>query len=180
MATHSPLLAQYLETLRAVAAGEPVLDLACGRGRNGLYLQAQGLPVVFADRDPQALAEVAQQLDKCAGSAELWHVDLEQDAGNPLAGRSFGAILVFRYLHRPLFGALRDAVAPGGMLVYETFTEAQAGLGRPKNPDFLLRSGELAQHFADWDRLHSFEGISHNDAGQPVAIAQLVARKPTG
>ena len=65
----------------------------------------------------------------------------------------------------------------------ETFIkmiEAQAGLGRPKNPDFLLRSGELAQHFADWDRLHSFEGISHNDAGQPVAIAQLVARKPTG
>ena len=107
----SPLLAQYLESLRLSA---PVLDLACGRGRNGLYLLRHGVPVTFSDRDPEALQDVRESLLQAqyrehAGSADLWQVDFEQPGQEPLRGRRYGVILVFRYLHRPLFPAIRQA-----------------------------------------------------------------------
>lgn len=175
---HSPLLARFLPELRSACSTGPALDLACGRGRNGLYLARQGLPTVFADRNPEALAAVGEQLHQDNTSAELWRLDLESGSRDPLQSRRFGAILVFRYLYRPLFPAMHDAVHPGGLVVYETFTAAQAQLGRPKNPDFLLQPGELQQRFHGWDILHSYEGQAENNAGQTIAIAQLVARKP--
>lgn len=78
-----------------------------------------------------------------------------------------------------MFEQIKQATISGGIVVYETFTVDQAQFGRPKNPDFLLKHGELAELFADWQILHSFEGIvdANNDAGKQ-AIAQIVARKP--
>ncbi len=140
--------------------------------------------MVFADRNPEALQSIREALAQAeyrdkANKAEFWQVDFEQAEEEPLGRKQFGAILVFRYLHRPLFPAIRQAVSPGGVLVYETFTREQAQLGRPKNPDFLLEAGELARYFADWQILHRFEGLSEPvDGGSPSAIAQVVARKP--
>ena len=173
----SPLLSQHLHALREAAQLGPILDLACGGGRNGLYLQRQGLPVVFADIREAALREISLQLERSAeGGAELWQVDLERPGDNPLAGKAFAAIVVFHYLHRPLLPAIREAVAPGGLVIYETFTVEQAHYGRPKNPDFLLQPGELQACFAGWEILQGFEGVIEGD-GRARAIANIVARR---
>ena len=177
----SPLLSQHLDQLSQAG---PMLDLACGGGRNGLFLLQHGIPVVFADSNRESLQRVRATLEEPqyrvnAGLAELWEVDFEQPHTRPLQGRDFGAILVFRYLHRPLFPSIKLALRPGGLLIYETFTRGQALMGRPTNPDFLLQDGELEQQFAAWDILHSFEGTVETPPNRkPSAIAQLVARKP--
>lgn len=176
----SNLIKTMLPTISQAGRNGPVLDLACGSGRNGIYLIKQGQPVVFADRQQAALDDIAQALE---GNelATFWAVDLEHPGCNPLAGRSFAAILVFRYLHRPLFAPLKASVKPGGLVVYETFTIDQPRFGRPSNPKFLLRPGELEDTFSNWNILHSFEGITRSETGgRNQAIAQIVARKPDG
>jgi hypothetical protein len=140
--------------------------------------------VVFADRDSQSLEHVKQRLAAQPGERErklarFWQVDLEAPHTNPLDEETFGAILVFRYLHRPLLAGIKEAVIPGGLVIYETFTVEQAKIGRPRNPDFLLRHGELRDCFREWNILHDFEGIEHDPANaQPRAIARVVAEKP--
>jgi tellurite methyltransferase len=180
----SSLLPPYLPTLALACDRAPALDLACGTGRNGLYLLARGVPVVFADRDSECLDQISRQLEakpftRQKQQGRTWQVDFEFPGTRPLEAQSFGAILVFRYLHRPLLHDIKEAVIPGGLLIYETFTVEQARFGGPRNPDFLLRSGELRECFSKWNILHYFEGIEHDpDSGEPRAIAQLVAEKP--
>lgn len=150
-----------------------VLDLACGFGRNGLFCLEQGCEVTFAERNELALQDVASKVGGQAG--HFWQVDLEVPDSQPLMDKSYDGVLVFRYLHRPLMSALLNAIQPGGVLVYETFTEQQAEVGRPTNPDFLLKSGELASYVDGWDIKHSFEG---QDTETGSYIAQIVAVKP--
>jgi tellurite methyltransferase len=182
-ASHSELLEDFLDLFVTAGTMAPVLDLACGEGRNGVYLNQNGVPVVFADRDQAALACVRSKLeqqppetDTCAN--ELWCVDFETADSTALAQKRFGAIVVFRYLHRPLMQSIKHAILPGGIIAYETFTVDQAALGRPKNPDFLLQHRELADTFSDWDIVHSFEGVQNTITGTQRAIAQLIAVKP--
>ena len=179
---HSPLLEKYLMELAISASGDrPILDLACGGGRNGRYLAEQGLPVCFADRNREALATIESELvsSDLRQPPTYWPVDFEQPDSTPLQGKHFGGILVFRYLHRPLLPAIADALVPGGILVYETFTVEHAAFGKPSNPDFLLQPGELEERFPHWEYLHRFEGIAQSETGgRQQAIAQLVARKP--
>lgn len=181
---HSPFIAKYLKQLKSLSTDTQVtvLDLACGSGRNGLYLVENDIPVTFADVNPTAIAQVQQH--PCVVNnkllANFWPVDFEQEGDTPLTGKSFAAIMVFRYLHRPLFEQIKQAVLPNGLIIYETFTVEQAQFGRPKNPDFLLKAGELVDTFSDWKILYSFEGIieSESDSSQQQALAQIVARKP--
>jgi len=181
---YSPLISKYIKQLTSLNTNKqaPVLDLACGSGRNGLYLLENGIPVTFADVNTAVLAQVQQHA--CAVNnlqqADFWSIDFEQKGETPLAGKSFAAIMVFRYLHRPLFEQIKQVILPNGLIIYETFTEQQAQFGRPKNPDFLLKAGELADIFSDWNILHSFEGVieSANYSDKKQAIAQIVARKP--
>ncbi|SHI23007.1 class I SAM-dependent methyltransferase [Ferrimonas marina] len=170
----SPLLTLAAEPLAQCPPG-PVLDLACGAGRNGLALARAGLPVWFADRNRDALDKVQQQLNGEGLSGVLWHRDLEQPHRPALAGKRFAAILVFNYLHRPLLAELTQALLPGGLLIYETFLRQQATLGRPRNPDFLLKPGELQQAFASWQTIHYREG---KQVDPERYSAQLVTRKP--
>lgn len=172
-------LVSKVSAIIAKSAGDsPILDLACGNGRNGLYLLDFGMSVVFADRQQDKLDEIASQCENNK-HASFWVVDLERPGENPLAARSFAAILVFRYLHRPLMKAIRESIQPGGLIVYETFTNEQPNYGRPNNPDFLLQRGELEETFAGWEVLHSFEGITVSETSErEQAIAQIVARKP--
>ncbi len=184
--SHSPLIEKYLTQLQALALSKqaPILDLACGSGRNGLFLIANDTPVMLADINSEALERVKQSLNSLTAEqqklAQYWQEDFEQVGTTPLQGKSFSAVIVFRYLHRPLFDQIKTAIKPGGMIIYETFTEQQAQFGRPKHPDYLLRSGELVELFSDWKILHSFDGVvsaSTNDDSKQ-AIAQIVAIKP--
>ena len=88
-----------------------------------------------------------------------------------------GALLVFRYLHRPLCAALAASLRPGGLLLYETFTTAQRELGYgPRNPAFLLEPGELPRLFPELEILETWEGLSPGPT--PSALARLLARRP--
>lgn len=124
---------------RLIAPGGAVLDLACGRGRHARYLAALGYRVEAVDRDSEALATLAGM----AGIA-VCRADLEGSPWPYPRGR-FDGIVVTNYLHRPLMAALLDALRPGGVLIYETFALGNQKLGRPSNPEYLLRPGELLQ-----------------------------------
>jgi len=153
----------------------PLLDLACGDGHNGLFLASRGFTVILADRLEEALLQAKQSSDSLGVAVTLRHIDLEKDNSDPFENDVFSAVLVFRYLHRPLIPHIRKSLRKGGLLMYETFTSEQAQFGRPKNPEHLLMPGELISWFQDWEIIHSFEGIKENPR---KAVAQLVCRKP--
>jgi len=132
IAPPSDWVARWTPLLRP---GARVLDVACGHGRHVHWLARAGHQVTAVDRDAALLAPLA-------GLAETIAADLEAGAW-PLPGRRFDAVVVTNYLWRPLMPALLAAVAPGGLLIYETFAQAHAALGRPRRPEFLLRPGEL-------------------------------------
>ena len=123
--------------LPRIAAGGRILDLACGRGRHARLAVAAGHPVLAVDRDATALAA----LDGVPGVAVLC-ADLE-GANWPLAGATFSGIIVTNYLWRPRLAQLCALLAPGGVLIYETFMVGNEAYGKPSNPDFLLHPGEL-------------------------------------
>ena len=121
-----------------LAGRGPVLDLACGGGRHARLFAARGLEVVAVDREDQVFPE----------NIEFVRADLEDGSPWPLAGRRFAAIVVTNYLHRPLFPRIAESLDEGGVLIYETFMIGNEKYGRPSNPQFLLRPGELLQAFA--------------------------------
>ncbi len=118
-----------------VPAGGPVLDVACGFGRHLRWFAARGHPVTGVDRSQEAI-------DSLAGLGETLAADIENDAW-PLPGRHFAGVVVTNYLWRPLLPTLLRSVAPGGVLIYETFAAGNETVGKPSRPDFLLRPGEL-------------------------------------
>lgn len=178
--THSntgaaPLLLENLSLFNSPNRPLDILDLACGSGRNGLVLAEMGHAVTFADRDEEKLAAIARSERFDSGHCRTWLVDLEIANSEPLKGRSYDAILVFNYLHRPILSAIKSAVAPTGLLMYETFTQAQRAFGRPSNPEFLLQPGELEALCADWQIVQYFEG----ELSAPArAVASVIARRP--
>ena len=114
-----------------------VLDLACGGGRHMQWLASQGHRVLGVDRSPEALA-----------LASAFGPTLQADIENgpwPLDGRTFDAVVVTNYLWRPLWTQILSSLAPGGVLIYETFAQGHETVGRPSRPDFLLTPGELLQ-----------------------------------
>jgi tellurite methyltransferase len=170
----NPLLKDYSFLFIEPRLEGPVLDLACGRGKNGLFLAERGLPVVLADRSAEALKEAEKSAEGKNLDVRFWEIDLET-GGNPLKENYYRGILVFRYLHRPLIPFIRKGIIEGGILVYETFTLEQIRYGAPHNPDHLLKPGELLGWFKDWEVIHSFEGLLDNPKR---AVAQIVCEKP--
>jgi SAM-dependent methyltransferase len=122
-----------------IPAGARVLDVACGYGRHARFFAAHGAHVVAVDRDASALAT----LEGVAG-IEIRLADLEAGAW-PFAGERVDAVVVSHYLHRPLFPLLRAVLADDGALLYETFAVGNEAYGKPSNPAFLLRQGELLE-----------------------------------
>ena len=120
-----------------VAPGGSVLDVACGSGRHVRWFHARGCRVTGVDRD-------AATLSPLAGIAETVLADIESGPW-PLPGRRFDAVVVTNYLWRPLLPTIVDSVAEGGVLIYETFAQGNETVGKPSNPDFLLRPQELLQ-----------------------------------
>ncbi len=118
-----------------VPAGSPVLDVACGAGRHLRWFAGRGHPVTGVDRSPEALAAVQ-------GVGESVLADIESGPW-PFEGRQFGGVVVTNYLWRALMPAIVGSVAPGGVLLYETFAAGNETVGKPSRPDFLLQPGEL-------------------------------------
>ena len=113
------------------------LDLACGGGRHARLLASFGYEVLAVDREPQSIP-----------GARILRADLEDGSPWPLAGERFQGIVVTNYLYRPLFPLIEAALAPGGVLIYETFMQGNERYGKPSNPAFLLQPGELWRAFA--------------------------------
>jgi SAM-dependent methyltransferase len=128
-----------------IRPGGLVLDLAAGLGRHTRLLLDMGFRVTCVDRDIAGLQPLAG--DRC----EIRAIDLEtgapESALKPLGG-GYDGIVVTNYLHRPLFASIAAALAPNGVLIYETFAIGNERFGRPRDPDFLLRGGELIEAFA--------------------------------
>ena len=120
-----------------VAPGATVLDVACGSGRHLRWFAQRGCRVTGIDRDEPALSA-------SHGIAETVLADIES-APWPLPGRRFDAVVVTNYLWRELLPTLLASVAEGGVLIYETFSAGNESVGKPSNPKFLLRAGELLQ-----------------------------------
>ena len=133
--TPSPWIVRWADT---ITANGSLLDLACGSGRHVRYLAARGHRVTAVDRSREAL-------DLCKDATEVIEADLE-GAPWPLPGRRFDAVIVTNYLWRALMPQIVDSVAPDGVLLYETFARGHERFGKPSNPDFLLRAGELLTH----------------------------------
>lgn len=117
--------------------GGQVLDVAAGGGRHGGWFRSRGYPVTFVDLDTSKLGDLVADPE-----AEIVAADLEAGPW-PFDDRRFAGIVVVNYLWRPLMPRLLDAIEPGGALIYDTFAVGQERLGRPRNPDHLLRDGEL-------------------------------------
>jgi SAM-dependent methyltransferase len=175
----SPFLAAWLDALAAAAGGAPVIDLACGRGRNALPVAARGLRVVGVDRSAELLRELTSAARQRRLRVSGLRADLESAPELPLRAGSCGGILVFRFLFRPLAPRISACLRPGGLLLYETFTTRQPELGwGPRNAAFLLRPGELRGLFPDLETLDTWEGIASGE--RPEAVARLAARRRGG
>lgn len=146
-----------LQNAEVLPRGGRVLDVACGRGRHALLLGGAGFRVRAIDRDAEAIDSVSRIADRMTLPIEADVLDLESGPVE-LGDGGYDAVVVFNYLHRPLMPALVRAVAPGGVLVYETFTTGQAERGRPTNPAFLLEPGELRRLVAPLAVERSREG----------------------
>jgi SAM-dependent methyltransferase len=150
-----------------IRPGGTVLDLACGSGRHLRWLAARGFAVTGVDRDAAALAPLA-------ALAETIEADIEAGPW-PLPGRRFDAVVVTNYLWRPLFPAIRAALADDGVLLYETFERGHAALGRPSRPEFLLEPGELLG-LADGLRIVAYE--AGRLADPPRQVQRIAALGP--
>lgn len=130
----SPWVVRHVQS---IPARGKVLDLACGSGRHARFLAGLGYPVLAVDRDARALAGVST-----IKGIMTRQLDLEGEEW-PLAGQVFDGIVVTNYLWRPRLPDVLALLAPGGVLIYETFMVGNERFGKPSNPDFLLRPGEL-------------------------------------
>lgn len=135
-----------------------MLDVACGRGRHALLLATAGYRVHAIDHDVAATDFVRAAAARLDLELPSEVVDLETSPPPDLGTARYDAVMVFNYLHRPLFPVLRSALAVGGRLFYETFTIGQAERGHPRNPAFLLQPGELLSLVAPLVVLRSREG----------------------
>lgn len=171
-----PASAWVLRWLPRVRAGGRVLDLACGQGRHARLAASLGLRVTALDRDAVAL----QSLQGVAGIAT---VQANIEAGPwPFAGAGvvaeFDVVIVTNYLHRPLYAQIGAALAPDGLLIYETFMLGNALFGRPSNPDFLLRPDELLTAFPGLSTVAFEQG--EVSLPRPAMLQRLCARRVGG
>lgn len=150
-----------------VPGGGTVLDLAAGGGRHCRLFLERGHPVVAVDRDVSALAEVRDP------RLTLLAADLESGPW-PLGDRRFAGVVVTKYLYRPLLPRLVAAVDQSGVLIYETFAVGNESHGRPRNPDFLLKPGELLEAVRGALEVVAYEH-GFVDRPRPAVIQRIAA-----
>lgn len=148
------------------------LDIACGAGRDAVFLAMSGFHVEAWDILPDALAQVDDLARRCGVRIHTLQRDVEREPA--IAENAYDLVCCFNFLHRPLLPRIAAAVRPGGLVVYETFVEPQREtFGKPSRASHVLATGELARAFEDWEILVSREGL----AGPRRYAASLIARK---
>jgi tellurite methyltransferase len=181
----APEPATFVAELLSLLPRGPALDVACGTGRHSLLLAARGQRVVAVDgssaaidaverraREAELPARRIRSFEEASGpnpGIDLIQGDLEQVS---LPERTFALILCVHYLQRSLFPQMARALAPGGMLLFETFTRAQLDFeGGPRNPEYLLDCGELRTAFP------SLRLLFYRELRAGKGIASLIAQK---
>lgn len=161
----SPWIARFAGLVEPSAR---LLDLACGGGRHGRLFLGKGCQVSFLDIDLTGVADLGD-------GAELIQADLEVDGDWPLGARQWDAVIVTNYLWRPRWLDLIGCLAPGGLLLYETFMHGQERFGKPSNPAFLLAPNELYERCKDCFEILAFE--QGEDTGLKPAMRQRIAAR---
>lgn len=160
----SPWVGRFADLVPAAGA---VVDVAAGAGRHTRFFLGRGHPVVAVDRDVSAL-------DDLRGDTRLTIVEADlEDGSRPMGERRFAGVVVTNYLHRPLLPILVAAVAAGGCLIYETFAIGNERFGRPSNPDFLLRPGELLEAVRGRLQVVAYENLEISEPR--LAVVQRIA-----
>ncbi len=167
----APLLARFVTEFMPAHQIQPEqgLDIGCGAGRDMVYLAMHGWQMTGIDYIPGALQRAQQLANSQHVTVTTLQVDLEtgQDPFGAFADGQFALICVARYLHRPLFPWLKRLLKPGGVVIYQTFMQGSEKFGSPRNPNFLLKAGELADVFTGADIL--LDTVETLDDGRPVS-----------
>ncbi len=169
------LLPRVINEIENHVATRCALDLACGSGRDSLYLAQRGWQVTAVDIQHDALQRLRLSAERASLSIDTICQNIERDTPN-LARESFDLIVVVRYLHRPLLPYLAQWLKRGGYLVYQQFHVDAAAYGKPRSSAYLLRSGELNEVYRGWPTV--IDEISRLDDGRPMV--NFVARKNEG
>jgi len=164
----SPWVQRFLPLL---PPGRPVLDLACGSGRHSLLLLEWGFRVTALDRDVSRIEEV---MSLHPGTLEFLEADLERGGPYPLRGRHFGGVIVTNYLHRPILSDIVANLEKSGVLIYETFAVGNERYGKPSNPEFLLKPGELLAAVHGLLQVKAYEDLIVDDP-RPAAVQRICA-----
>lgn len=152
-----------------IRPGGRVLDHACGSGRHARWLAQQGYQVDAVDRDPVALSSVT-------GVPGIHARQVNLESGDwPYESSSFDGIVVTNYLFRPRLELLLQALAPGGVLIYETFMQGNERFGKPSNPDFLLQPGELLVRVAGLHVVAFEQGVV--SVPRPAVVQRICAAR---
>ena len=166
----SPFIVEWIDRLASSGRGaRRALDVAMGRGRHAVVLARSGFRTFGVDIKVDAARDAVASAKAAGVAIHAWCADLTQ---HPLPPARFDLVVVARYLQRDLFPALRTAVVPGGVVLYETFTTAQRALGTgPTSPDHLLEPGELIGRF------DAFDVLFYEEVVEPEAVARIAARR---
>lgn len=157
-----------------IADGGRALDLACGAGRHTALLLAQGLRVDALDRNVSGL-------DDLRTNAKLTVVETDLEAGGklPFPATAYDGIVVANYLYRALLPTLTSMLSPGGVLIYETFALGNERFGKPSNPNYLLKPGELLAAFGAPLRVLAYEDLTV-ETPYPAAVQRICVRNNKG
>lgn len=165
----------FVEQFNNLNPSRRALDIACGAGRDAVYLAMQGWQVQALDYSAEAINKLRQLALHNHVSVMAHEVDLEQDDSVlDQFSDGYDLILVVRYLHRPLLSQLQKKLNPGGYLVYQTFSDGCQAFGKPKNPRFILQKDELARQYSSFIIHH--DSIDYLSDGRPTNV--FIAQKP--
>jgi len=160
-----PIIEKYIEKASVGIA----LDIACGTGRNTHFLAEKGFLVDAVDLSDYALGEIKNL-------ATINKIEEDLDTYN-LAVNKYDLIVNINYLNRRFYPQIKEALKPGGVLIFETFIVAHGDFKNPANPEFLLRRNELLHTFIGLDTIYYEEKDEINLRGEKIRVASLVARK---
>lgn len=170
----SDYLKVVLEQIGPVPEAARALDLACGAGRNALYLSSKGYKVDAVDVS-QAALQRAQQSALVSDAQEItW---IEHDLDDPLPGQygDYDLIIIMRYLDLGLLESMATRLRPGGYLVSEVHLQTNEAVAGPKNADFRAAPGELLSAVSGLEVVDYFEGLVSDPDGETVALARVLA-----
>ena len=170
----NPLLTEIITQVEEHVSGRTAVDLACGAGRDSVYLAQRGWQVTSIDNKSDTLERCKQLAHSNQVDVDTRLINLETEE-KPLCNLSADLVLIMRYLHRPLFPAINKLIKTKGAIIYSTFMVGSEQYGSPRNPNYLLKPGELADIFASYDVL--IDEQRELADGRPVAL--FVAIKPS-